>query len=343
MLIGTGVVIGSESDRGGGNLERERERERERIEPLVVSSEYSDTEEAPIEVADRGVVISERGIRDRHRDEHVSGMQGVIARQAHQLRCQQELIESYERLSRKTLRVLQGLGPTVAELVQAVDRPSGGGGEESAATFDVLTRIDERAERIHRTEVALKGLEIGGIAKQYLYRQMTQPSEEPDSQGRGVWRRMWQTDGTITRSAESLGKGDKTALLAESSNWTDGAGDRTTMSYACYAGKSSGQAELSLFCGETPLEGQTAVKWCCLQYVGDESSVAVPGRTGEFSELFARARAHLGTNGLEWYILSRTGVGSDPTALHTADPVVAPDGQYEYYMIWGESVLVPTE
>jgi hypothetical protein len=27
ILIGTGVVIGNEGDRGGGNLERERERE----------------------------------------------------------------------------------------------------------------------------------------------------------------------------------------------------------------------------------------------------------------------------------------------------------------------------
>jgi hypothetical protein len=56
-------------------------------------------------------------------------MQRVVARQSHQLRCQQELIESYERLSRKTLKVLQGLGDsdtgvarerTLSELVAEV-------------------------------------------------------------------------------------------------------------------------------------------------------------------------------------------------------------------------------
>jgi hypothetical protein len=60
----------------------------------------------------RGAEVIERGIRDRHRDEHVSGMQGVIARQAMEIRGLHELVGEYERLSRKTLRVLQGLGDT---------------------------------------------------------------------------------------------------------------------------------------------------------------------------------------------------------------------------------------
>jgi hypothetical protein len=37
-------------------------------------------------------------------------MQRVVARQSHQLRCQQELIESYERLSRKLLRRMGDVG-----------------------------------------------------------------------------------------------------------------------------------------------------------------------------------------------------------------------------------------
>ncbi|MDR1609530.1 MAG: hypothetical protein LBR78_01595, partial [Holosporales bacterium] len=51
--------------------------------------------------------VVERGVAD-----HVMEMQGVVARQAHQLRCYQEVIESYERLSRRLLRKLEGLEST---------------------------------------------------------------------------------------------------------------------------------------------------------------------------------------------------------------------------------------
>ncbi|MDR1609831.1 MAG: hypothetical protein LBR78_03195, partial [Holosporales bacterium] len=53
--------------------------------------------------------VVERGVAD-----HVMEMQGVVARQAHQLRCYQEVIGNYERLSRKTLKVLQGLSDSDA-------------------------------------------------------------------------------------------------------------------------------------------------------------------------------------------------------------------------------------
>jgi hypothetical protein len=101
-------------------------------------------------------VIRERGIRDRHRDEHVQEMQEVIARQTQQLRCQQGLLESYERLSRKTLKLLQGLGERITEqselrqakeegILQAIAQiPTGG--EVEPAPADVLGKVIAQAE-----------------------------------------------------------------------------------------------------------------------------------------------------------------------------------------------------
>ncbi|MDR1609451.1 MAG: hypothetical protein LBR78_01175 [Holosporales bacterium] len=55
-------------------------------------------------------------------------MQRVVARQAHQLRCYQELIESYERLSRKLLRELSNVGryrESIWRIHQMLDRCGG--------------------------------------------------------------------------------------------------------------------------------------------------------------------------------------------------------------------------
>jgi hypothetical protein len=134
MLIGTGVVIGSESREDS---------------PAVMGG-----------VIERGV-----GIRDRHRDEHVSGMQRVIAGQTHQLRCQQELIESYERLSRKTLRVLQGLegqrgtaqGTTQLDTAAhlALDKIEGllGVGSDDAGEVDIVGKLTRIIAQVKETEI----------------------------------------------------------------------------------------------------------------------------------------------------------------------------------------------
>jgi hypothetical protein len=53
--------------------------------------------------------VVERGVG---RERYVEDMQRVVARQAHRIGRLEELIESYERLSRKTCKVLQGLGST---------------------------------------------------------------------------------------------------------------------------------------------------------------------------------------------------------------------------------------
>ncbi|MDR1609337.1 MAG: hypothetical protein LBR78_00580, partial [Holosporales bacterium] len=64
--------------------------------------------------------VVERGVRGSY----VEDMQRVVARQAHQLRCQQELIESYERLSRKILKALQGGAMESALVALTGDFPS---------------------------------------------------------------------------------------------------------------------------------------------------------------------------------------------------------------------------
>ncbi|MDR1609378.1 MAG: hypothetical protein LBR78_00790 [Holosporales bacterium] len=104
VMVGAGVVRGGEYHEHGGNLERER------IEPLVADTtgdrDITGDEVGEIDEVDIDGVV-ERGVGD-----HVLEMQGVVARQAHRIGRLEELIESYERLSRKTCKVLQGLGST---------------------------------------------------------------------------------------------------------------------------------------------------------------------------------------------------------------------------------------
>ncbi|MDR1609683.1 MAG: hypothetical protein LBR78_02420, partial [Holosporales bacterium] len=92
---------------------------RERIEPLVVDTTGDrDIIGDEVGVGDEVDEIDIDGVVERGvRGSYVEDMQGVVARQSHQLRCYQELIESYERLSRKLLRRMEALEIGVIQLI----------------------------------------------------------------------------------------------------------------------------------------------------------------------------------------------------------------------------------
>jgi hypothetical protein len=101
MLIGTGAVIGSESREGGGNLERERER----IEPLVVSSEAVRGAEV-IEERDEEEEVIEVGEEVIEAGEVVERGAGQVWEMQRRIDALQEIMETYERSSRRMLRML---------------------------------------------------------------------------------------------------------------------------------------------------------------------------------------------------------------------------------------------
>jgi hypothetical protein len=195
MLIGTGVVIGSED---GGNLERERER----IEPLVVSSEVI-----------RGAEVIERGVGSI--DSYVGDMQRRVS-------VLQEMVERQARVESELCRLMRKLGKRVDGLESAVGRNTDGG--------DTLSLHG----RFTSLETQLTQAQLGDdIAKQFTLTDLTaqvgsgdDAATEPTVQGR-LTKLAVQVGTDVDTAEETTVQGRLTKLAVQVGTDADAATETT--------------------------------------------------------------------------------------------------------------------